>query len=265
MLIDIAVNITDKQFEKDYKEILLDCKKEKILPIFIGTDFDSSIRSLELAKEYNTLCYLGIHPTSKGNFNDLIPLFSSKNVLAVGECGLDYDRLNFTTKEYQINNFMTHLKFNAEKYFFHCRNAHKDFIKMARGKKGVVHSFTGTLEEMNELIQNDFYIGINGCIFKTEEGIEVVKKIPLEKLLVETDAPYCKIRKSSPVYEFINYKENEKKWLRKNTPLTVKQVVECISKIKEIKYEVLERITVENTIKCFGEKVEFFMNEFFKE
>lgn len=264
MLIDIAVNITDKQFEKNYEEIILDCKKEGILPIFIGTDYESSIKSLELAKRFNTMCYLGIHPTSKGNFNDLTEFLSEENVIAVGECGLDYDRLNFTSKEYQFNNFMTHLDYKSEKYFFHCRNAHSDFIKMAKGKKGVVHSFTGSIEEMNELLENDFYIGINGCMFKTQEGIEVIKRLPLERLLVETDAPYCKIRKSSPVYEFIKYKNNEKKWLRKNVPLTVKQVVECISEIKGINYEELERITVENTVKCFGEKVNFFIKRFFE-
>ncbi|KCZ76919.1 hypothetical protein H311_02077 [Anncaliia algerae PRA109] len=263
MLIDIAVNITDKQFEADHESIILECKKYNVLPIFVGTDYESSKTSLMYAKKHNTLCYVGIHPTSKGNFNDLIPLISEDNVLAVGECGLDYDRLMFTTKEYQEANFSQHLNYNFDKYFFHCRNAHKDFIRLASGKRGVVHSFTGSLEEMYELISQGFYIGVNGCSLKTEEGIEVVKQIPIDKLLLETDAPYCKIRKSSPVYSKINFRNEEKKWNRRNVPITILQVAECVSDIKSIALEELSKITVENTIKCFGEKVKYFSEKFF--
>lgn len=263
MLIDIAVNITDKQFKKDYKEVILECKENGVLPIFVGTDVDSSIESLNLAKEFKTLCYAGIHPTSEGNFEEIIPLYKEERVIAVGECGLDYDRLNFTTKESQKKNFLNHLNYEGGCYFFHCRNSQKDFLEMVKTQKGVVHSFTGSVKEGLELVERGFFVGINGCSLKTEEGIEVVRRLPLESILLETDAPYCKIRKSSPSYSLIKTKEREKLWLRRNVPLTVKQVAECVAEIKEVSYEEVERITVENTARCFGEKIYAAMKEFF--
>lgn len=116
------------------------------------------------------------------------------HVVAVGECGLDYDRLNYADKETQLRAFPIHFDW-AEKYnlpmYLHSRNCKEDFVRIVkenrkRFKGGVVHSYTGDAEELNELLTMDLYIGINGCSLKTEENIEIVKQIPLNRIMLES-------------------------------------------------------------------------------
>lgn len=90
--------------------------------------------------------------------------------------------------------------------FLHCRNTGNDFNDMIRANRkrfsnGVVHSFTGTLQEMQDLIELGLYIGINGCSLKTDENVEVVKAIPADRLMLETDAPWCEVRPTHASYK----------------------------------------------------------------
>lgn len=85
--------------------------------------------------------------------------------------------------------------------YLHSRSTGTDFVDVIRRNRhrfptGVVHSFTGTMEEMQQICEMDLFIGINGCSMKTEENCEIVKAIPLERMMVETDCPYCDIRNS---------------------------------------------------------------------
>lgn len=140
------------------------------------------------------------------------------HVKAFGEIGLDYDRLHYSTKTQQLTMFKKQLEVLADlksyklPLFLHMRSACDDFISIIkpfidRGDiihgNGVVHSFTGTKEELLKLLDLGFYIGVNGCSLKTEENLEVAKLIPKEKLLIETDAPWCEIRKSHAGYKYI--------------------------------------------------------------
>lgn len=128
-------------------------------------------------------------------------------IVAIGECGLDYDRLNFCDKDTQKIYFAKQLCL-SRKYklplFLHCRNAAEDFIQiikdnydLVKDQGGVVHSFDGTTDEAKRFIELGFYIGINGCSLKTEENINTVTEIPDDKLMIETDAPWCGIKASS--------------------------------------------------------------------
>lgn len=121
------------------------------------------------------------------------------HVVAFGEIGLDYDRLFLSPKEPQLKYFEAQLDLAVEiqlPLFLHSRAASEDFERllaprMARlPKRGLVHSFTGTLEEMHRMIALGLDVGINGCSLKTEENLEVVKAIPLKRLQIETDGPW---------------------------------------------------------------------------
>ncbi|KEY67427.1 hypothetical protein S7711_05955 [Stachybotrys chartarum IBT 7711] len=141
-----------------------------------------------------------------------------KNLVAVGEFGLDYDRLHYCSKTIQLHSFEAQLKVAAALHpqlplFLHSRAAHPDFVSLLKSafgdrlerleKGGVVHSFTGTLEEMRELEDLGLYIGINGCSFKSAENCAVVKQVNLNRLMIETDGPWCEVRPSHEGYKFL--------------------------------------------------------------
>jgi TatD DNase family protein len=95
--------------------------------------------------------------------------------------------------------------------YLHSRSTEGDFVRIIRENRsrfsgGVVHSFTGTEEELNAFVELDLYIGINGCSLKTQENLEVAKKVPLDKLMIETDCPYCDIRNSHASSKFVKTK-----------------------------------------------------------
>lgn len=134
-----------------------------------------------------------------------------RGLVAFGEFGLDYDRLHYCSKKIQLHSFTAQLKLAASlspqlPLFLHSRAAHHDFVSLLKttfGNRlerlesgGVVHSFTGTMEEMKELTDLGLYIGVNGCSLKTAENCAVVGAIPLNRLMLETDGPWCEIRPS---------------------------------------------------------------------
>ena len=139
-------------------------------------------------------------------------------LVAFGEFGLDYDRLHFCSKKIQLHSFAAQLKLAASlqpqlSLFLHSRAAHQDFVRLLKDafgerlerleKGGVVHSFTGTVREMKELVDLGLYIGINGCSFKTEENCSLIKSLDLAHLMLETDAPWCEVRQSHEGYKYI--------------------------------------------------------------
>ena len=126
-------------------------------------------------------------------------------IVAFGEIGLDYDRLHYTPREDQLQFFESQLEIACMlspplPLFLHSRAAADDFEGLLRKhldrlpKRGVVHSFTGSIEEMQRLVEMGFDIGVNGCSLKTEESLEVVRQTPLERIQLETDGPWCEIR-----------------------------------------------------------------------
>jgi TatD DNase family protein len=166
------------------------------------------------------LCYatVGVHPCTAKSFdtypagptamlNALKELARSSaaegHTVAFGEIGLDYDRLFMSPKDQQLKYFEAQLDVATElqlPLFLHMRAAAEDFERLLKPrlsnlpKSGLVHSFTGSLEEMRSLVDLGLHIGVNGCSLKTEENLLVVKEIPLDRLHVETDGPWVRAR-----------------------------------------------------------------------
>ena len=183
-----------------------------------GSDLEESKKAISLAEKYPRRCYatVGVHPCSAKKFDshpggasqllqeleDLAIDGKRKGVVtAFGEIGLDYDRLMLTGKEQQLKYFEAQLEIAVKvqlPLFLHSRAAGEDFKRLLSAKlpqlpkRGLVHSFTGTVEEMERLVALGLDIGVNGCSMKTEENLEVVKQIPLEHLQIETDGPWVR-------------------------------------------------------------------------
>jgi len=286
-LFDIAANVADERFKDDIKIVFERAKVYGVQKLLMGgTYLEDSLKSYEFSKlSPDYYCTAGIHPCraaqhilEKKKFEEyfaeiekIIQSAEKGKIVAVGECGLDYDRFSYADKEAQLKAFPPHFDL-AFKYhlpmYLHERSTNGDFSKLikenrAKFSTGVVHSFTGTIELMKEFISMDLYIGINGCSLKTDENLKMVKEVPLDRLCLETDSPYCQIRKSTPAYKFIktHFKPSKGKKLPtemdticrdRNEPCTTIQVLEVVSALKGIPEEIIAKAAWENSLKVFG-------------
>lgn len=195
------------------------------------------------------------------------------HAVAFGEIGLDWDRLFLSPKETQLKYFEEQLELAVElqlPLFLHSRSCHDDFEALIKPrldslpKRGLVHSFTGTLDEMHKLLQLGFHIGINGCSMKTEENVTVVKEIPLDRLQIETDGPWCEIRASHASAKYLNGAPimpkavKKEKWAPglmvkgRNEPCTIPLVAHVVAKVKDVTVEEVCRAAWTNSTRMFG-------------
>ncbi|KAJ5079385.1 deoxyribonuclease tatdn1-related [Anaeramoeba ignava] len=293
--IDIGANLTDQNYygiyqKKKVHESDLESVFERSLfygvekTIVTGATLNSSQKAFELCKQHKTAYFTcGVHPSSAhdlkkdGNEEEylakMLKLIQESQGLcvAIGEMGLDYDRLWYTTKEEQKEVFQKQFelvdKINLP-LFLHSRNATKDFVDIlqknrSRFKEGVVHSFTGPLEELKALLDLNMYIGVNGCSLKQKENLEMVKEIPIERMMLDTDCPYCEIRQSHPtggfrktVFEAVRKEKFIKGKCVKGRiePCFIRHVAEAIAVIKNQSIEDISKIIFENTMKVFFPK-----------
>lgn len=193
--------------------------------------------------------------------------------VAFGEIGLDYDRLFLSPKETQLKYFEPLLRLAIElqmPLFLHSRACSEDFERILKSKldrlpkRGLVHSFTGTVEEMQGLVAMGFDIGVNGCSLKTEENLAVVREIPLARLQIETDGPWCEIRASHASSKHLDDRPampkavKKEKWQTglmvkgRNEPVTIAQVAHVVGKVKGIPTEEICQATWNNSVRMFG-------------
>jgi TatD DNase family protein len=194
---------------------------------------------------------VGLHPNDNKkeifDYEKYKKLAQSKKVVAIGECGLDFLNVNEQDKERQKDLLIQQLKLASElnlPVILHCRKAHSDLIEILKLQttnyklQAVIHCFTGSWEEAQQYMELGFYLGFNGIIFKMDLA-ETIKKMPLERMLLETDCPYLlpSIRE--------NLFENSRELVSsRNEPANVKYIAQ---KIAEIRGESLEKIAETTT------------------
>ena len=233
-------------------EIILNATNNGVEKIIVPAAYPSDIDVVyDLVNKYdNVYGLLGIHPSEVKDWDDNLidkikKLSENKKIVGIGEIGLDYywdKSFNDLQKEVFIKQIKLANELNLP-ISIHDREAHKDTFEILKeynkNSQIIMHCFSGSLEFANECIKQDWYIAIGGVVtFKNAIKVkEVAKEIPLEKLLLETDAPYL-----TPV----PYRGKE------NQPAYVKYVAEEIAKIRKIDFETINQITTANTEKIFN-------------
>ena len=272
MLIDTHAHLNFAAFEKDVKKIIQRSVENDVWMINIGTQYDTSEKAVKIADGYKKGVYaaIGLHPlhleeqkldksevgflpkfktrSEEFDYERYKKLAQSEKVIAVGEIGLDYYYKPKTKRKLEIfkqkqrEALLNQLRLAQEldlPVIFHCRMAHDDLIQTIKQfnnltMRGTIHCFTGNWEQAEEYMNMGFYLGFNGIIFKLNLD-EIIRKTPLDKILVETDCPYLT---PSPM-------------TGRNEPLYVKYVAEKIAKIKNLSFEEIAKITTQNAKKSF--------------
>ncbi|RMD43102.1 hypothetical protein DV735_g2007, partial [Chaetothyriales sp. CBS 134920] len=299
---DVGINLGDPVFrgiyhgkqahpddQKDVIQRALDVGCTKLM--ITGSNLEESKHAVSLAEQNPGVCYatVGVHPCSTTDFDTYpdgpdallselkkvaIAARSSGHAVAFGEFGLDYDRLFLSPKEVQLKYFEKQLGLAVElqmPLFLHSRACSADFERLLAARldqlpktnRGLVHSFTGSLDEMHRLLALGFHIGVNGCSLKTDENLAVVKEIPLDRLQIETDGPWCEIRASHASSKYLRDADydgsalpkavKKEKWQPglmvkgRNEPATIVQVAHIVAKIKGLSVDQVAQAAWENS------------------
>lgn len=251
-LIDTHSHIDMPDFEADLDSIIQNATNAGIKKIIIpSVDVNSFEKVISISNKYDCVyCALGIHPSEAQkakdeDFENIIELSKSSKVVAIGECGLDYywdktfieDQKKVFIKQINIANAL------KKPLIVHDREAHKDtyeiLVSEVKDIPVVMHCFSGSLEFANECIKKGFYVALGGVVtFKNaKKAHEIAANIPLEYLLLETDAPYL-----TP--EPYRGKRNE--------PAYVKIVAQRIAELRGCSLEEVATQTTQNARKVFG-------------
>lgn len=275
MLIDTHCHLNFSAFKEDADKVIEKTLKQKIAMIVVGTQYDTSLRAIQYANKYEGVYVsIGLHPihiqTQKieekigpevikfvsraEKFNEELYenllLKGKRKVVAVGEIGLDYhDKITSIEKETQKEQFIKQIRFakNHQKpIMIHSRNALEDILEILRQEfglwkqeeslRGVCHFYSGTLQQAEKLFALGFLVSFTGVITFAPEYELLIKNLPLEKIMIETDAPYV-----SPA----PYRG------KRNEPANVKFIAQKIADIKGISFKEVARQTTENAKKLF--------------
>jgi len=257
-LIDIGANLLDQKLLKNFNSIIDKSKKNNIKNIIItSSTIEDTTKAKELIDKEPGYLYttVGFHPHNAKDYRDkyysqMRELCALDYVKAIGECGLDYKR-NYSTKNQQIHCFQSHLELATEinlPMFLHEREAHYDFINLLRQyinqiEDVVVHCFTGNRDNLKNYLDMGCYIGITGWITDPKRGYhlhDIIKYIPSDRLMIETDSPYL-----LPFSDCIKNKSY-------NEPCNLIFVLEEISKILQKDKEELSSQIYTNTCRFFN-------------
>jgi len=206
--VDIGINLTNRRYDSDRSEVIQAAKQNGVDKMIItGTSVKESLRALEIAETLPETLYAtaGCHPHDAKSLDDaglavIEELAKADPVVAVGECGLDFNR-NFSPKDKQIEVFKSQLELavtSGKPAFLHERDAFdsqyqllEEFMPDLKG--AVAHCFTGTQKQLEKYLDIGLFIGITGWICDERRGQElynIAKLIPDDRLMLETDGPY---------------------------------------------------------------------------
>ena len=253
MIIDSHCHLDFKEFNEDFNDVLLNAKTNNISGMqTICTKIDEFPKILDIAKKHSNIwCSVGTHPhnaesekhISQDNIKNLC---DNDKVIGIGETGLDYYYEN-SNKEDQINSFLKHIevaKITGMPLIIHARDADDDMIEILTKEynkspfTGVIHCFTSSYKLAEAALSIGFYISFSGIItFKNADEIRnSCKKIPIERILVETDAPFL-----APV----PYRG------KRNEPSYITETIKKVAEIKELTVEEVTNITTNNFFDLF--------------
>jgi len=258
MLIDSHAHIDLATFDIDREQVFARARQGGIRAIInVGLDAESSRASLEMTKQYDDVfSTVGFHPheASKmkdGDLKTLAELAQDDRVVAVGEIGLDFYR-NLSARKSQEQAFKKQLDLAVElglPVVVHCRNAHREVYKILSGwvkstlsagrlRRGVIHCFSGDIELAQRYIEIGFYISLAGSVTYPSAGelVQVAREIPLDRLLLETDAPFL----APQAYRG-----------KRNEPAYVALIAEKVAQVREVPREKVAEEAAKNTISLF--------------
>ena len=258
-IIDAHTHIQFEQYDKDRPETIERAFLSGVGMIIAGADLKSSQEAVNLASQYKNGIWaaVGIHPTELKDFDEfekIKNLSKNEKVVGIGECGIDLyrdeDKKNY---EKQKELFEKHILLSNEikkPLVIHCRQAFFETLSILKENKnelisepGVLHFFTGSLDEAKEFLSLNFSFTFGGLITANRSLDKVIEYIPLEKILVETDAP------------FVSPKSHKKE---RNEPAFIEEVVETIAFLKNRGIQEVKSIILSNTKRVFN------LDKFFK-
>lgn len=257
-MFDIGLNLTSPQFAKDRDEVAARAFVAGVKGLLLtGTNLEESQHAQQLAQSIDR-CWstAGVHPHDSSHWTDesaatLYALAKTPEVVAIGECGLDFNR-NFSTPAEQERAFTAQLALAAElgmPVFMHCRDAHERFLALLEPwldklPGAVLHCFTGSRQEAMDCLDRGLYLGITGWVCDERRGLELrelLPVIPADRLLVETDAPYLLPRDMRP-----------KPASRRNEPAYLGHILERIAHWRGEELAWLDAQTDDNVRRLFG-------------
>lgn len=275
-LIDTHCHVNFQAYKEDLDEVIWRSLNEGTAMITVGSQINTSQAAVKIAEKYDGVwAAVGLHPnhlhkqefiddqevdelkvvktrTEAFSHDDYLALAQHPKVIAIGENGLDYYRLpegdHAQMKKDQKQTVHAHIDLASgvnKPIIVHCRDAHDDQIEILKeaieagklARRGVIHCFTGTLSEAQRYIELGFMISFTGILTFSKELQAVVKKLPMESIMVETDAPYLA---PTPMRG------------KRNEPSYVKHVAQTLADIKGLTFDEVAEVTTENAIRLFG-------------
>ncbi|WP_314588330.1 TatD family hydrolase [Paenibacillus terrigena] len=255
-IIDIGVNLMHRSFHQDREQVVERAVANNVNPLIItGTSLRNSVEAAQYAGRYKGKLYAtaGVHPhdaksCDEGTIAKLKELAAMPQVVAIGECGLDYNR-DFSPRDVQRKWFAEQIRLALElnmPLFLHERDAFSDFTAMLKEhavQKAVVHCFTGNLTELKAYLDMGFYIGITGWICDERRGKhlrDLVRIIPLNRLMIETDAPFLTPRDLK-----------EKPADGRNEPAFLPHILQAVARCTGKTVEEVAKATTETAVEFF--------------